>query len=709
MINHIPCQNRRIMILVTAILSGFLLFAASGSEAMDLDNRVEKFVLSNGLTVLVMERHMSPTTALYIRYKVGAAYEQAGETGMAHFLEHMMFKGTTTIGAKHPEEERTILFRIKTLGELIDRERQKKDGGEKEKIAEWQAQMDDLQAQHRELRIPNEMDRLYTENGAEYFNANTSQDMTTYLVSLPANKTELWARIESDRMTNTVFRDFYVERQVVREERRQRTEANPRGALYEQFMAAAFTAHPYGRPVIGWASDMENLSEDAMTAFMKKYYIPSNTVIAVVGSVNTPDIMKQIQKYFGVIPAQPVTPPVLTREPPQNGERRVNVTWDANPTLMIGYHKPSMPHEDDYIFEFIETILTKGRTSRLHRRLVQEKGIAESVYAVNGLPGNRYPNLFVIMATPQAPHTNEKLEKLIYEELDRLAKEPVSEEELQKVKTLIRADYIRSLASNERLAEQLSYFEAMVGDYRYLTTYLDRMKTVTAADIQKAAKTYLTPENRTAATITRKDPSAKEGRHISPPTIAKAEKKESFLRKKRDAGTKAQKKKGVGTTADHLIPPEQIVYPPLDYQIPAAHNITLPSGIRLFILEDEERPLVEISVLIATGSAHDPQGREGLAELVCRSMRSAGITGTASNAVDDLLDHHAIHITTAAEMEISRFYLSVLKENLNTGMYIFSRILQSPAFEAGKVQTEKNLLKVPEHILFSKYRNTFYS
>jgi predicted Zn-dependent peptidase len=237
----------------------------------------------------------------------------------------MMFKGTTSIGGKHLEEERKILSQIRTLGQLIDQERQKEDRGEQEKIADWQAQMDNLQEQHRSLHIPNEMDRLYTENGANYFNANTSQDMTTYLVSLPANKTELWARIESDRMANTVFRDFYVERQVIREERRQRTEADPRGSLYEQFLAAAFTAHPYGRPVIGWPSDMENLSEEAMTAFLKKYYIPSNVVIAVVGNVHTPDIMKQIQDYFGVIPSQPIAAPVLTKEPPQKGERRVNV------------------------------------------------------------------------------------------------------------------------------------------------------------------------------------------------------------------------------------------------------------------------------------------------------------------------------------------------------------------------------------------------
>ena len=503
MIHHQSSQ-KRLQIIIIVIFLGFLLLAVPATAtAMDLDNRVEKFVLPNGLVVLVMERHMSPTVALYIRYKVGAAYEQSGETGIAHFLEHMMFKGTTTIGTKNPAEEEKILSQIRTLGQLIDGERQREDAGRKEQIAAWQAQMDALQARHRELYIPNEMDRLYTENGAEHFNANTSQDMTTYLVSLPANKTELWARLESDRMSHTVLRDFYVERQVVREERRQRTEADPQGNLYEQFIAAAFTAHPYGRPVIGWPSDMENLSEEGMTSFLKKYYIPANAVIAVVGNVHTPEIMRHIRNYFGVIPSQPVTPPVLTKEPPQNGERRVHVVRDANPTLIVGYHKPNIPHKDDYVFDFIESLLSKGRTSRLYRRLVQESGVAEGIYAANGIPGNRYPNLFILMATPRDSHTTLELEKIIYEELDRLAKEPVGEEELQKIKNLLRADYIRGLASNEGLAGQLSYFEAMVGDYRYLTTYLAMMEAVTAADIQKAARAYLIPENRTVAVIVR--------------------------------------------------------------------------------------------------------------------------------------------------------------------------------------------------------------
>jgi predicted Zn-dependent peptidase len=469
--------------------------------AMDLEKQVEKFVLKNGLTVLILERHISPTVACYIRHRVGAVDEKLGETGLAHFLEHMMFKGTTSIGAKNYQKEVKLLKRIGTLGQSIDRERLKGKKADQAKIAEWQGQMAELQKEYRTLFTPNEIDRLYTENGADHFNATTSQDLTTYFVSLPSNKIELWARIEADRMVNPVFRDFYVERQVIMEERRQRVEADPEGKLYEQFISTAFSAHPYGRPVLGWPSDMAYLSEDAMADFVRKYHAPNNTVITVVGDVNTPLMMKMIRKYFGAIPSQALPPPLVTAEPLQVGEKRTSIVWDAGPQLIIGYHKPNMPDKDDYTFDMLESILSKGRTSRLYRRLVQEKGVAESIDVSNGVPGSRYPNLFTVFATPRTPHGSEELEQLIYAEIERLKKEPVSADELIKTKNQLRADYIRGLDSNEGLAGKLSYFESLTGDYRYLTTYLDALGKVTAADIQQAAQKYLKVENRTVATL----------------------------------------------------------------------------------------------------------------------------------------------------------------------------------------------------------------
>jgi len=473
-------------------------------QAMDLETRVKKFVLKNGLTVLILERHMSPTVAFYIRHRVGSVDEKMGETGLAHFLEHMMFKGTTTIGTKDYRKEVPIQSRIKTLGQSIDRERLKGDKADQEKITGWQSQLEKLQKEHRKLFIPNEIDRLYTENGADHFNATTSQDLTSYFVSLPSNKIELWARIEADRMVNPVFRDFYVERQVIMEERRQRVESDPEGKLYEQFLSTAFAAHPYGRPILGWPSDMATLSEDAMADLFRKYHAPNNTVIAVVGDVNTAETLKLIKKYFGPIPAQPLPAPLVTEEPVQLGEKRISIVMDARPNLIIGYHKPNMPHQDDYTFDLIESILAGGRTSRLYRRLVQETGVAESISVVNGTPGSRYPNLFSVFATPRAPHDSAELERLIDEEIERLKKEPVSAEELEKTRNRLRADYIRGLDSNEGLADKLSYFASMTGDFRYLTTYLEKIEKITAVDIRLAAQKYLNVENRTVAALIQK-------------------------------------------------------------------------------------------------------------------------------------------------------------------------------------------------------------
>ncbi len=483
------------------VITAFFLALPPLMWATDLENRVHKTVLSNGLAVLILERHISPTVALYIRHRAGAVDEALGETGLAHFLEHMMFKGTTSIGTSDYQKEQITLRRISETGQAIDLERRKGIGADGKKISEAQARLDSLQKAHRKFYIPNEIDRLYTENGAEHFNATTSQDLTSYYVSLPSNKIELWARIEADRMTNPVFRDFYVERQVIMEERRQRVESNPSGKLYETFMATAFQAHPYGRPTLGWSSDMSYLSESAMEEFFRRFYAPNNTVIAIVGSVDAETTLKLVKKYFASIPSQPLPLPPVTEEPQQKGERRMTLAWNANPRLIIGYHKPNMPHRDDYILDMVESILIRGRSSRLKRFLIQQEGAAESIDIRNGLPGNRYPNLFTIFASPKTPCPPETLERLIYGEIERLKVEEVSPEELGKTKNLLRADYIRGLSSNEGLAEKLSYFEAMTGDYRYMTTYLTNMDAVTADDIRQAAAKYLTAENRTVGIL----------------------------------------------------------------------------------------------------------------------------------------------------------------------------------------------------------------
>jgi predicted Zn-dependent peptidase len=481
----------------------FLMLYAGNLYAFDLEEKIIKTKLDNGLTVLMLERHLSPTVSLYIRYRVGAVDEESGETGAAHFLEHMMFKGTTTIGTNDYEAEIKILEKIEKAGHLLDREKTKGPKADPKVIEQLAETLKKLQDEHKKYFIPNEIDRLYSQNGGLDMNASTGQDVTTYHISLPANKIELWARIESDRMLNPVFREFYTERDVVMEERRQRIESNPGGKLYEQFMKTAYKKHPYGIPILGWMEDIMNLNHDVLNKILRKYKAPENMVIAVVGDINPGHTLDIIKKYFGRFPASGEIKSSLPAEPAQSEERRVEVEFDAASMMIIGFHKPNAPAFDDYVFDVLETILTKGRTSRLYHQMVTDLQIAKSISAINGLPGIRYPNLFAIYAEPRHPHTNADLEKIILQEIERIKTETLPEEELVKAKNQIKMDYIQSLNANSKIASILSYYELLLGDHRYFSNYPDQIEKVTARDIQRIAKIYLTTNNRTTAVLER--------------------------------------------------------------------------------------------------------------------------------------------------------------------------------------------------------------
>jgi predicted Zn-dependent peptidase len=496
-------RNKTVYFISSLVLS-FLLLLPSSVFPYELENRVQAFTLKNGLRLLTMERHLSPTVSIYIRYRSGAVDEADRKTGTAHLLEHMMFKGTKTIGTKNYFREEKLLTKIEQTGMALDREKTKGDSADQATLKRLTEQLKALQKTHRQLMISNEIDRLYTEQGAVGLNASTSQDLTTYQVSIPSNRIELWARIESDRMANPVFREFYTERDVVMEERRQRSESDPDGKLLERYLATAFIAHPYRRPVIGWPSDMRFLDLAYMRQFFRKTHAPSNTVIAIVGDIRPAEVHKLVDKYFGPIPTQKLEAFPVTEEPVQAGERRIEVVFSADPKLILGYHKPPPPAFADYVFDLIESLLTQGRTARLFKTLIEEKRLAKSIQAHNGLPGARYANQFVLFVTPRHPHTTMELELEIDEEIERLKREPVSAVELEKVKNQLRADFIRGLDSNPGLAGMLSYYEALLGDYRYLTRYDAAISKITPDDIQQTARTYLTRENRTVAAGTRK-------------------------------------------------------------------------------------------------------------------------------------------------------------------------------------------------------------
>lgn len=506
---HAPCVTGVIVVL-TFSLSLDLGPVRAGSPS--LADHVIEHRLSNGLTVLMVERHQTPVVSINITFAVGGANEQVGETGLAHLYEHMAFKGTRTIGTKDYAQEKPILEELARVGTQLEqrqRDTANKSGGP---TAEERAAIDALQKTFKELQthasqyvVENEMAMLYERHGGVGLNASTGKDVTRYMISLPANRLPLWAAIESDRMANPVLREFYKERGVVMEERRLENNDSPNGLLFETFTSAAFRAHQYGIPTIGWGSDLVSLTPAETEAFFKTYYGPNRATIALVGDINPKDVIDLIESTFGQIPAVPVPPPLVTREPEQLGERRVEVEFHAEPTMVIGYHKPALGDPDDGVFDVIAAVLTHGRTSRLHTTLVQEKQLAASVHSDANYPGVRAPNLFILTANPLVPHTVTEVETAIYEELERLKREPVSPKELEKVINNLDAALVRALRSNSGLASQLAFYQTVAGDWRYILKGRDKMAAVTAADIQRVAAQYFTKTNRTVGALVKKE------------------------------------------------------------------------------------------------------------------------------------------------------------------------------------------------------------
>lgn len=487
---------------VTLILL-FITFFPVPLIAQELADKVQQYQLENGLTLLIVERYSSPTVAAYITFRVGGVNETSDQRGVAHLLEHVLFKGTKTLGTINYRKEKPLLEQIEQVGSEIDRLKIEPHADE-ERLAALRAQLAELQQDHRKLVVKDEFSRIYAENGGVGFNAFTSKDLTSYVISLPANKLELWAAIESDRLQNAVLREFYTERDVVREERRRSYESSPGGLLYETLLATAYRMHPYRNPVIGWDSDIDNLSLAETRNFLKDYYAPVNMIITLVGDVEAEKALELVKGYFGKIaPGKPV-PAVADREPQQRGERRAQVVFDAEPQLVIAYHKPTMPHRDDYVFDLLMQILAEGRTSRLYRKLVVEDQLAASV-GVYGAPGSRYDNLMVISATPRYPHTVEEVEAAVYAELERLKEELVTPGELEKCRNRILTDFLRGLNGNEGLARMLSSYQALNGDWRYLVNYETEIKKLTQDDLRDVARRYFKPENRTVVTLSRED------------------------------------------------------------------------------------------------------------------------------------------------------------------------------------------------------------
>jgi predicted Zn-dependent peptidase len=414
----------------------------------------------------------------------------------------MRFKGSKIIGTTNYDAEVPILAQIDSVAHLMKAEQVRlgtplnsQDSTEYKRLRQ---QIADLQAQEKKYIIKDEIWRIYLQNGANGFNASTGNDGTQYIVSLPSNRLELWAFLESDRLSNLVLREFYSERDVVMEERRMSLENSPRGVLEEAASATAFWASPYNWPVVGWMSDLQSVLREDVEAYYKSHYSPTNAVAVIVGDVNADEVFALCEKYFGSIPAQPLPEPVVTRDAQQKGERRVEVEFDASPMASIWWHVPAIGHPDLPALDVASSILSSGRTSRFFKNIRQNR-IGQASAGVDAL--NRYPGTFSVDIQPFGDHSIKEVEDSVYAEIERMKTTPVSDWEIAKVINQGDAALVRSLDNNMGLAFRLANSETLAGNWRYFVDYQESLKKVTAADIMRVCATYLTRENRTVVNL----------------------------------------------------------------------------------------------------------------------------------------------------------------------------------------------------------------
>lgn len=506
--------------------------------------QVQELRLSNGMEFLLYPRQEQPNIiAAGWLAKVGSVNERPGITGISHFFEHMMFKGTDTIGTRDPEQDQRFRDQQEKLrGELREmvlkinyprlRRGEIDDPWNPENFTEpmraLRDQLRESMEQHRETIVKNEFDEVYTKLGASGMNAFTTSDFTFYFINVPSNKFELWSWMESDRLKNSVFREFYAERDVVHEERRMRIESTPTGIYQEQFDAMFWQSSPYSWPVIGWSSDLNAYTMEQAQNYYATYYQPSNLVGVVVGDFKVEEIEPVIRNYFEKIPDQGRSiPPVVTLEAAQSAEKQLVAEVDAQPQIAVRYHTAPFEHPDSFALEVLSEIMN-GRSGRLYKSMVEGSEVASVAGCMQssgalGAPA-KFAGYFEFTAETKGESTPEDLRAAWDEEVVRLQEELVPDMELQKVKNQILADSFRRLSSNFYLLVQIGIYEAL-DDWQQINTRPKRLREVTAEDIQAVAKKYLNDENRSVALFYRKadaapmDPELAALKELIPPQM----------------------------------------------------------------------------------------------------------------------------------------------------------------------------------------------
>lgn len=500
--------------LFYALFSWTALYAGAGAtETFDIsgfrksaEKNIRKRTLPNGIRVILMRQASSPTIACYLKIGVGSANESFDQAGTAHFLEHLLFKGTATMGTTNFEEENKLLQQIEAAGERLDslerallnplvtkteRDRLKKRMAEQEKV------LTTLQAQAQKFVISEEDSQAYSLAGQVGYNAYTTTDVTNYQIKLPAHRLAMWAELESNRFLKPVLREFYPERKVIQEERRMRYDSRPTSLLYELFLKTAFGMSPYGKPVIGFEKSMHRLRLRETRQFFERNYIPSRMVITIVGELEFDQAFTTIEKYFGRLKARPTPEFPPTVYEPQRGRRIAWLEAKNSPAMITGWSRPPATHDDDKALEVLSRILGDGQTSRLVNRLVIQDKLAGDVKVGSSTPGEKLDTQFTIFADVFDAANYPAIEKAIAEELERLRTSGPTSEELEKIKNRYIAEIVQTLSQNAGMADTLSYYELLLNDYQKLFSSLEEINEVDAPKIKAVVEKYFTDTRNT--------------------------------------------------------------------------------------------------------------------------------------------------------------------------------------------------------------------
>jgi len=458
---------------------------------------ITEFTLDNGMKFIVLEQHEAPVATVMLYANVGAANEVEGQTGIAHYLEHLAFKGTTRIGTTNYPAEKAAIDRLDAVfDQLLVAEEAKDEAA----IATLTQQFETLQAEAVSYVEQNKFGQIIEQSGGTGLNATTSADATRYFYNLPSNKLELWFSLESERFLDPVFREFYKEKEVILEERRMRVDNSPIGKMVERFSEVAYTEHPYRRPVIGYQEDLRKATRAQVEAFFDRYYGPSNLIAAVVGDVDPDQVQQLAQAYFGRYESRVNPPALVVNEPAQTEPREFTLELASEPWYLEGYHRPGINDPDHVVYSMIDSILTGGRTARLYKALVEPQ-IALDVGSANGFPGDKQSTVLLLYGLTAPGHTVEELGAGLEAELVRLQSELVDTQTLDRVKTQARAGLLGQLDSNQGMASLLTEYEAKTGDWRNVFEELQLIEAVTAEDVQRVALEVFQPSNRTTGKL----------------------------------------------------------------------------------------------------------------------------------------------------------------------------------------------------------------